>query len=685
MTTVTLVVTDDLGVVNSDTVAVTVSLSQTPAGPLPVTTGSRITVNLPDPGAVWRLTSEFVWHGDGQSIFDVVAGETYQVEALPYVGAVEVVNTLVTAGVGETVVDLDLLVPPVPSETGVLRFPETAQGFSWRFTGESVWRDVADDGDLEEDFFDTVLPVGTYQIEFRPVTGYATPSPREVTVSESVAVGLNWGGYLRIDNFDAGKTFEVQNSPNLAGDPFQYVGMIRSPLGRGSGTVVAPRVVLTAAHLFFDFRGLQWPEVEYFARQQEGERQAPPRVPRGILYRTSYAKLVAPDSVPGTVADLPDDDQEVDFAVLYFSSASTWEEGSANFVQSTAEQNWLTGTESKWAVGYPQRSQPYAERGKMFEKTFSTALSPLDTNDPPLLYETAEVFGDGGASGSALFVGPAGTGNHYPAAVLLAGQGRAVYRIIDGEVTRMIKDGEDAASGNDAVLDSNSSLVSFSNLGSFTTIAVEITPAEVLGEARWTLTSNTGGGVSNLLPSQQMPFNETWDSFTITLSPVAGYSTPGPLVFTSDQIQRSAMNTISIAYATSSPYETWKALNGVVGDLEDEDGDNVVALAEYALDTDPSVSDRRAGLRVGAAPGPAGVAEFEVYVSGFADGVVYTVLVADSVEALADGTNVEVLGVLSSADAPGGVSGYVTVSDAAPVSTSGERFARVEYSLESAP
>ncbi|BCX48977.1 integral membrane proteins containing uncharacterized repeats-like protein [Haloferula helveola] len=673
-TTVTLTVTDAAGIVNTDTVDVIVALPQTAPDPLPSTAGNTLTVNLPRPESLWRLSSEFLWHPSGATIDDIVDGEEYQLEMIGFPGSTQVVTSPITPGAGATVLNPVVALEIPATETGTLTFPETAQGFSWRFTGESVWRNVADNGDTFEDLIATTVPVGNYRIEFKPVAGYTTPGSREITISSTFTLGLNWGDYLRISNFDASKTFDLVASPNLEGDPYQYVGMIRTPLGRGTGTVVADRVVLTAGHLFFDFNGLNWADTQWFPRQQQDTRQAPPMSPRGILYRTSYAKLIAPDSVEGEVANLPEDAQEVDFAALYFSDVATWDGGSANFLESNADRNWMTGSEPKHAVGYPQRSQTYPVRGRIFEKTFSTALSAIDSNPLPKLYQSTEVFGDGGASGSALFVEPPGTGQQYPAAILLAGQGRAVYRVIDSEITRMIKDAEDASTGNDDVLDSNSSLVTFDNLGAFTTLSVTVSPGATLSAARWTVTPNAGSGYANVKSGQQVPFNPDWDSFTFTFNAVSGYATPDPVTFLASQVTAGATNTFNVVYEPLSGYDIWKQLNLISDDSFDGDGDTLVALMEYALDLDPDVADYRPPIRMKESPAQSTFAEFEVYVSAVADAIRYEVEVADSLEDLATGTNVTTLQTFTKAD---GSSDYITVTDTQPISSSTTRFGRV--------
>ena len=677
-TTVTLTVMDGADIIHTDTVSVTVSLSQTTPVALPVTTGNTLTLNLPSLAAKWRLSSEFLWHGDGESASNVVDGETYQIEIIAFPGSTDVLTTFITMAGANTTEDLELELAEPSTTTGTISFPETAQGFSWRLTGESAWRNVTDNGDQNEDDIETVLPTGEYRIEFKPVTGFATPLSRTVTINVNGIVGIDWSDYLRIGNFDPARTFDLTPSPNLAGDPFRYIGMIRSPLGRGTGTVVAERVVLTAAHLFFDGNGLQWSDAQWFSRQQQGTRQAPPVAPRGVLYRTSYAKLVAPDSVEGTIADLPDDDQEVDFAVLYFSSETDWDQGSANFLQSTPQKNWLTGSENKRAVGYPQRSQPYENRGKIFAKAFTTVLSPLDANSPPRLYETSAVFGDGGASGSALFVQPLGGTNSYPAAILLAGQGRGVYHIIDEDVTRMIKDGEDAASGNDEVLDSNSSLLTFEGLGNFTTIAVNVNPAAARTNARWSIKPKTAAGISNMKITREILYDDERDNITITFTAVSGYASPAPLKILKSSLSPNATNTYTFTYTVLPPppdpptaLQAWKDLHGINNLSADGDKDGMSNLLEYALNRNPGTSDYRPGIRNTANPTQNVYAEFDVFVSTSAEGITYKVKASNNL----DRTNTTTLATFTSADGP---SGYRKVTDTQPISTSTKRFAWLE-------
>ncbi len=670
-TLVTLTVTDNHKIINMDTVNVTVSLSQSTPAAVPVTTGNTLTLDLPSPSAKWRLSSEFLWHGDGESATGVVNGATYQIEIIAFPGSAETITTFLTINGTNSTEVIDIELPEPPATVGTVSFPETSQGFSWRLSGDSVWRNVTDDGDSLFEDVEFTLPVGNLRIEFKPVAGFTTPLSRSVSISASEPLHLDWAEYLRINSFDPAKTFDIANDTTAA--PYQYVGMIRSPLGRGTGTVVAERVVLTAAHLLFDANGLQWADTQWFSRQKQSERQAPPITPRGALYQTSYAKLIAPDSVEGTIADLPEDPQQVDFAVLYFSAETTWDQGSANFLQSTSGKNWLTGGENKHAIGYPQRSQQFENRGKIFSKQFSTPLSSLGTG----LYETTEVFGDGGASGSALFVQPAGTGNFYPAAILLAGQGRAVYRVIDESITRMIKDGEDAATGNDDVLDSNSTLLTFDGLGALTTVGVQVFPSGIRTKSRWTITPAKGTTSANMLHTNQVAFDEKWTNFTISFTAISGYKTPPPLKVLNGVVVRSTANVYPFTYVvippatTPSPLDAWKTLHGISSLSSDTDKDGMPALLEYALDRNPSISDFRTAIRNSASPSQSVFPEYDVYVSATAQGIIYQVKVSNTL----DRSSATTLATFTSAD---GSSTYRKVTDTQPVSSSPRRFAWVE-------
>jgi hypothetical protein len=424
--------------------------------------------------------------------------------------------------------------------------------------------------------------------------------------------------------------------------------------------------------LFFDSSGLQWADTQWFPRQQQDERQAPPITPRGIIFPTSYAKIVAPDSIPNSVV-VPADKKEVDFAVLFFSSEGAWTGGSANYLESTVDQNWLTGSKNKHAVGYAQRSQQYEQRGRIFEKSFTNALSAIDSKPLPLLYQTGEVFGDGGASGSALFVQPAAGSGFYPAAILLAGQDRAVYRVIDRDVGRMIQDAKDASLGSSEVLDSNSSLVTYGGLSGLRGLAVDIATEDVLDTARWAVKPNVGTTYSNLAPTQRVGFSNTWSSVQVSFTAVPGFVTPPPLTILSSQVPQGGVTTVTnVIYEPISGFDLWKQDRGIANDSDDRDGDGKNALAEYSINGNINSGSDPVPLRMAATPLQNTYAEFEVYISSTADKIRYTVKASNTLPP----TNVITLGTFTKTD---GINGYKRVTDTQPKSASPRRFAWVEY------
>ena len=140
-------------------------------------------MNLPVAGAKWRLSSEFLWHASGDSADDVVLGETYQLEIIGLPGSAETVTTFVTVNSASTVANLTLILPLPPVATGTISFPETAQGFAWRLRGEPTWRNVLDDGDAFDELISATLAAGDLIIDYKPVTGYATPASQLVTIT----------------------------------------------------------------------------------------------------------------------------------------------------------------------------------------------------------------------------------------------------------------------------------------------------------------------------------------------------------------------------------------------------------------------------------------------------------------------------------------------------------------------
>lgn len=158
---------------------------------------------------------------------------------------------------------------------------------------------------------------------------------------------------------------------------------------------------------------------------------------------------------------------------------------------------------------------------------------------------------------------------------------------------------------------------------------------------------------------------------------VSGFEVPPPIQVPSSSIGAGVRNTFAVTYLPLSPLSEWKQNNGVGDVYADVDGDGLNALLEYAADGDVKVPDWKPLLRVSGSPAQNAVTEFEVYVSGTAEGIIYEVQAVDSLEEFALPGEIEILATLTSAD---GSSGYLTVLDTKSIGAFPSRYARVVIS-----
>ena len=243
--------------------------------------------------------------------------------------------------------------------------------------------------------------------------------------------------------------------------------------------------------------------------------------------------------------------------------------------------------------------------------------------------------------------------------------------MIDSDVGRMIQDAQDAASGNDEVLNNNFSLVTYGGSGLRALQVGIVTPA-VLSTARWAVRPNVGTSYSNLTPTQRVGFSSTWSSVTVSFSAVPGFITPPSITLLSAQVPPGAIVTIgNVIYEPVSGFDLWKQARGITGDDDDRDRDGRSALIEYALNGNPDSGSDSVPIRVAAAPLQSLSAEFEVFVSSTADGIRYEVKASDTLPP----TNVVTLATFTKAD---GTNGYKRVVDSQPRSASPRRFTWVE-------
>src|SRR4029453_18314838 len=76
------------------------------------------------------------------------------------------------------------------------------------------------------------------------------------------------------------------------GEPFCYNGQIKSRVGVGSGVVVKEGVVLTAAHLVFDDKNLEWVDafdIQWLFQRYRGQHEPVAQRPYGTVILAGYA------------------------------------------------------------------------------------------------------------------------------------------------------------------------------------------------------------------------------------------------------------------------------------------------------------------------------------------------------------------------------------------------------------
>ena len=113
------------------------------------------------------------------------------------------------------------------------------------------------------------------------------------------------------------------------------------------------------------------------------------------------------------------------------------------------------------------------------------------------------------------------------------------------------------------------------------------------------------------------------------------------------------------------------ALYSISDMASDDDKDGMSALLEYALDRNPGQPDYQPAILPSGNPSQSLYAEFDVYVSSAAAGVIYQVKASDSL----DRSNAVTLATFTSVD---GASDYRKVTDTQLRSASQTRFAWVE-------
>jgi hypothetical protein len=493
----------------------------------------------------WRFVGEQQWRPSGLPVGGLTTGDR-QIEYRPVPGYIQPLRESISviSGASATLIRAEYFPTPgaATGSLNVLLKPDglaaasvpVAQRAQWRLLGEgdTQWRDGGTTL--------TGLRAGTYLVECKPVAGRSAPSPVAVTLTAGQSGSVVATYYLAESAGGAVPTVvPFDNVSSNSALPYAYVGQIRSDAGSGSGFVVKPRVVATAAHVVFDDGTLSYAtNLQWLFQRDRGTYEPKPLVPRGVYVFTGYAARRTLDNTPGVSSP---ESQDRDAAAIYFTE-DAGRGGSGGYLASDLANNeFLLSAKPKLLVGYPVDGIAALNQGRMHATpptnvAFAAAFGKTFT--------TAGIRSSGGNSGGPLCV-QADNGNYYPAAIYLGGSAQTVVRAIDSEVIDLFNRAEVSANGGanntgGGITQVNAAVTGPNFLAA--SITVNIGPSAVTGVARWGLGSTpqftSGNQVNNLSP----------ESYTVNFSDVAGFLTPPSVVVTATAGQ---LLPISATYSSS--------------------------------------------------------------------------------------------------------------------------------------
>jgi len=479
----------------------------------------------------WRFVGEQQWRGSGGYVSGLTSGNR-QIEYRPVPGYFQPMpeTISVVSGGPATVFSRDYYVNAGGATGGlnVTLKPDSVAGTGLPVAQRAQWRLQGEDDTQWRNSGVTAgtLPSGTYLVESKPLTGYATPAPLSVTVRDgvtSVAVVTYFLPDAATGTAPLVVPFQTVTSATTM--PYAYVGQLQSDAGSATGFVVASRVVATAAHVVFDdgtlaaATGLQW-----LLERAAGTYEPAPLVPRGFYTFTGYAAQRTAEGTPGQSSPAS---QNLDAAALYFLS-DAGNGGYSGYLASDATDNeFLLSGANKMLIGYPVNGFGASSQGQMFATSASNVsfsrVPGLDTTGTAYrLYATTNITSSGGNSGGPLCVLHT-NGTYYPAAIYLGGAAETVVRAIDGNMVDMFNRAVTSGNGGG---NNNSGGISQTNspiAGGSTTVSslqVTLTPAGLAG-AGWRLK-----GGNSFRTSGNMLSGLTPGKYTLQFSTVAGYGVP---------------------------------------------------------------------------------------------------------------------------------------------------------------
>ncbi len=434
-------------IVDNDIVGLSDSFpSSAPPSARPAPTGAlQVTLQPSAANGQWRLAGELQWHNSGDVITGLTA-DNYQVEFRPVTAYVapDTRYLPMAAGVTNQFPAFEYY-PAESAATGNLTVhlwpPEVATNGTavlrgqWKRLEETTanWRDG--------DAVITNLPAGDYTVEFKPVDGRITPAPHSVSVGTAATYGISATYLLAPAAGAPTNLFVVPPEIAATNRPYCFIGQIQSSAGFGSGFVVKPRVVLTAAHVLFDDVMLaNVTEVRWFFQWYRDRFEPVPQTPRGWYVFEGYAAQRQADNSPGISSP---ESQQRDVAAMYFLE-SAGRGGYGGYLSSDADANeYLLNAADKFLAGYPLDGIATADQGKLHA---STPTNLVFTHLYGPVFATSNLLSYPGNSGGPLYV-QTDVETFYPAAIYLGGSGQTLVRAINSEAVDLINRAEISANG----------------------------------------------------------------------------------------------------------------------------------------------------------------------------------------------------------------------------------------------
>ena len=515
----------------------------------------QLTVTLlpPEANGQWRFPWESGWHNSGDTVTSLPVPYNYTIEFRNVPGYLTFPqNESVPLDLGQSASITHYYYPTI-SEGGTNAGSLTVSFGSVPPAGAG-WRFLAGDNNTNAFYppgYTAILAPGIYLIEFQAVSNRVTPASQSVQVNAGSPSFLTVN-YLIASAAPGGVLLPQLVPTNQVSDldhfPFGFNGQLIADTRHGSGVVVQPNVVLSAAHLVFDDQTLSFVSHAYwFLRRDKSISEPLPQEARSFYLLSGYAAQRTNDLGSGLYS--PDQSsapsRNFDVAVLYFSQPVA-AGGYGGYLPSDAVPNtWLASTALKMLVGYPVDGSQFGNAGinDNAGRMYQTDPQPLPltlATDPVAnqqVYTASWFLSYPGNSGGPLYVQL--NDRYYPAGVYLGTlfNGSQPYgslvRAIDSNVVNLItlaaSQGDSATNytlgGVSTIVPSQ--FISAKNPGY---LQVRLTPsAAVLAGAGWRLQGDTNTPYSSQT-NFTLQINST-NVFALEFKPVAGWKLPtNPLV-----------------------------------------------------------------------------------------------------------------------------------------------------------